>query len=252
MAQSQSEAEKFTAELVWCINQLELGLERQNPDSRQAAETVKILKILKSTKAPMVKKRQAMRNALGDYRKKMREAEKKSLSSMRHSQFVSPAHQRINSRSRFLRHSHKQQSSRDALNADLNSLHIGDGDTACTPASACSAVNSSESFVQGTSSEQLGQSLPSSSGDCGQTVNNNATASVSHNFHFVRSDNTFCFSFDNPNMIVSNVSNTTEDSEEVSSESVADQKKTDEVPVAKNFYQLEKSDNAFCFNFGGS
>ena len=37
-----------------------------------------MLKTLMSSKAPMIKKRQAMRNTFGDYRKKMRDSEKKS------------------------------------------------------------------------------------------------------------------------------------------------------------------------------
>ena len=46
-----------------------------------AAEAVKILKILRNPSAPMVKKRQAMRNTFGDYRKKMAEEEKKQTAS---------------------------------------------------------------------------------------------------------------------------------------------------------------------------
>ena len=43
-----------------------------------AAEAVKVLKILCSSKAPLVKKRQAMRNTFGDYRAKMRKEQTKS------------------------------------------------------------------------------------------------------------------------------------------------------------------------------
>ena len=41
-------------------------------------EAVKILKILQSRKAPLVKKRQAMRNTFGDYRAKMKKEQTKS------------------------------------------------------------------------------------------------------------------------------------------------------------------------------
>lgn len=47
-----------------------------------AQDTLRMIKTLRSPKAPMVKKRQVMRNALGDYRKKMKEGEKKSLNGM--------------------------------------------------------------------------------------------------------------------------------------------------------------------------
>ena len=43
-----------------------------------AMEAVKILKILQSSKAPLIKKRQAMRNAFGDYRTQMRKERAKS------------------------------------------------------------------------------------------------------------------------------------------------------------------------------
>ena len=44
-------------------------------------EAIKVLKILRSDKAPLVKKRQAMRNTFGDYRQKIKEEEKKNATS---------------------------------------------------------------------------------------------------------------------------------------------------------------------------
>ena len=41
-------------------------------------EAVKVLKVLQSSKAPLVKKRQAMRNTFGDYRAKMKKEQAKS------------------------------------------------------------------------------------------------------------------------------------------------------------------------------
>ncbi|CAC5401150.1 unnamed protein product [Mytilus coruscus] len=76
-------ANEFEKELSWCIRQLELGLCNQKPDSRQAAEAIKVLKILRSDKAPLVKKRQAMRNTFGDYRQKIKEEEKKNATKMK-------------------------------------------------------------------------------------------------------------------------------------------------------------------------
>ena len=53
-----------------------------------AMEAVKVLKILQSSKAPLVKKRQAMRNTFGDYRAKMRKEQAKSAAS----KFIYPRH----------------------------------------------------------------------------------------------------------------------------------------------------------------
>ncbi|GFO16179.1 upf0488 protein c8orf33 homolog [Plakobranchus ocellatus] len=114
--------EKFHDELRWCITQLELGLAHQDADSRQAAETVKILKILRSSKAPLVKKRQAMRNALGDYRKKMRESEKKFVSGLRNSKFQPVGNMKAYSKSKFLRQSNSRTSDKDELGSHLSSL----------------------------------------------------------------------------------------------------------------------------------
>lgn len=43
----------------------------------KADDTVKNLKILKGNSAPLIKKRQVMKAAMGDYRAKMKEEEKK-------------------------------------------------------------------------------------------------------------------------------------------------------------------------------
>ncbi|KAL4624373.1 hypothetical protein GN956_G17380 [Arapaima gigas] len=69
-------AEQILArELDWCIEQLELGLRTQKSTPKQMEEASRALKTLRSSKAPLVKKRQVMRAMFGDYRKKM-EAEK--------------------------------------------------------------------------------------------------------------------------------------------------------------------------------
>ena len=44
-------------------------------------EAVKALRILQNEKAPLVRKRQVMRNTFGDYRKKMEEEERKFATS---------------------------------------------------------------------------------------------------------------------------------------------------------------------------
>ncbi|XP_051969854.1 UPF0488 protein C8orf33 homolog [Xyrauchen texanus] len=65
--------EQLSRELDWCIEQLELGLRTQKTSSKQREEAGRSLKTLRSSKAPLVKKRQVMRAVSGDYRKKMEE-----------------------------------------------------------------------------------------------------------------------------------------------------------------------------------
>ncbi|KAJ8037798.1 UPF0488 protein C8orf33-like [Holothuria leucospilota] len=78
----ESAAEKFQKELCWCIQQLEMGLANMKPNPRQAQEVEKVLRTLKSPKAPIAKKRQVMRTTFGDYRSKMLEEEKKHAAVM--------------------------------------------------------------------------------------------------------------------------------------------------------------------------
>ncbi|XP_071976348.1 UPF0488 protein C8orf33 homolog [Engystomops pustulosus] len=63
----------FEDELEWCINQLETGLLRRNPTPRQVTDTQRVLRVLRSRKAPFVKKRQVMNQVFGNYRLKMAE-----------------------------------------------------------------------------------------------------------------------------------------------------------------------------------
>nr|XP_014428361.1 uncharacterized protein LOC102459390 [Pelodiscus sinensis] len=87
----------FRDELEWCILQLETGLLRLGPTPEQACgtrcdvfvlfvsvglwnaaeETQRVLRILRSRKAPFVKKRQVMSHVFGDYRLKMAEERKR-------------------------------------------------------------------------------------------------------------------------------------------------------------------------------
>lgn len=66
----------FQDELDWCIQQLETGLLRRNPTPQQEQDTQKILRVLRSRKAPFVKKRQVMNQVFGNYRQKMTEERK--------------------------------------------------------------------------------------------------------------------------------------------------------------------------------
>ncbi|NXD44672.1 CH033 protein, partial [Copsychus sechellarum] len=70
---SQQSDEQLWKEVDWCVNQLELGLKTQKPTPKQAEEALRAIRILRSDKAPLVKKRQLMRAMFGDYRKKMQE-----------------------------------------------------------------------------------------------------------------------------------------------------------------------------------
>ncbi|XP_060777151.1 UPF0488 protein C8orf33 homolog isoform X2 [Neoarius graeffei] len=65
--------QQLSRELDWCIEQLELGLRTQKSSTKQKEEASRALKTLRSSKAPLVKKRQVMRAVSGDYRKKMEE-----------------------------------------------------------------------------------------------------------------------------------------------------------------------------------
>ncbi|XP_071627161.1 UPF0488 protein CG14286 [Temnothorax longispinosus] len=67
----------FELELCWCIQQLEASLATGKLQEKQAHELGKQLHSLKSNTAPLIKKRQIMRNTLGDYREKMAEDERK-------------------------------------------------------------------------------------------------------------------------------------------------------------------------------
>ncbi|XP_028670102.1 UPF0488 protein C8orf33 homolog [Erpetoichthys calabaricus] len=74
-----SSEQQLSRELDWCIEQLELGLKTQKSTAKQVEEATRALKTLHSNKAPLVKKRQVMRNMLGDYRKKMEDERQKQL-----------------------------------------------------------------------------------------------------------------------------------------------------------------------------
>ncbi|XP_007256883.1 UPF0488 protein C8orf33 homolog [Astyanax mexicanus] len=71
--------EQLNRELDWCIEQLELGLRTQKSSAKQKEEASRALKTLRSSKAPLVKKRQVMRAVSGDYRKKMEEEKNKQF-----------------------------------------------------------------------------------------------------------------------------------------------------------------------------
>lgn len=69
--------EQLQRQLDWCIEQLEHGMRSQKATPKQKEEASRALKTLRSSKAPLVKKRQVMRAMAGDYRKKMEEEKSK-------------------------------------------------------------------------------------------------------------------------------------------------------------------------------
>ncbi|XP_036401384.1 UPF0488 protein C8orf33 homolog isoform X2 [Megalops cyprinoides] len=78
-AKELSSEQQLVRELDWCIEQLELGLRTQKSTPKQMEEASRALKTLRSSKAPLVKKRQVMRAMFGDYRKKMEEDKAKQV-----------------------------------------------------------------------------------------------------------------------------------------------------------------------------
>ncbi|GAA6227964.1 UPF0488 protein C8orf33 homolog [Lates japonicus] len=74
-----SAEEQLNRQLDWCIEQLELGMRSQKGTPKQKEEASRALKTLRSSKAPLVKKRQVMRAMTGDYRKKMEEEKNKQF-----------------------------------------------------------------------------------------------------------------------------------------------------------------------------
>uniref|UniRef100_A0A1A7W8N9 Chromosome 8 open reading frame 33 n=1 Tax=Iconisemion striatum TaxID=60296 RepID=A0A1A7W8N9_9TELE len=77
--EEQSAEEQLNRQLDWCIEQLELGLRSQKGTPKQKEEASRALKTLRSSKAPLVKKRQVMRSMAGDYRKKIDEEKNKQF-----------------------------------------------------------------------------------------------------------------------------------------------------------------------------
>lgn len=72
-----SAEEQLNRQLDWCIEQMELGMKSLKTTPKQKEEASRALKTLRSSKAPLAKKRQVMRAMTGDYRQKMEEEKKK-------------------------------------------------------------------------------------------------------------------------------------------------------------------------------
>ncbi|KAH8344210.1 hypothetical protein KR084_008146 [Drosophila pseudotakahashii] len=70
---------QFEVELCWCVQQLQDALDTGKLSQKVAEDTAKNIKVLKSSTAPLIKKRQVMKLSLGDYRLKMQQEEQKLL-----------------------------------------------------------------------------------------------------------------------------------------------------------------------------
>lgn len=204
---AESMAVKFEQELVWCIEQLQLGLETQNPTSRQAVEAEKALKILLSAKAPMIKKRQVMRNTFGDYRKKMAEMERKSSAAVKKG-VISPAVSKNLQKSTFFKKSgSKSVDSGQTIPDGSDELKIKNQSTISdensvaqsSDLSAGGDLNSSFQFsfkIDDSSTVDTVTTQPESSQDI--EAMDNVTDKEGETIQFRKSDNTFRFNFSQP------------------------------------------------------
>ncbi|GFU57690.1 hypothetical protein TNCV_3638451 [Trichonephila clavipes] len=63
----------FEDQIFWCLKHLEEKLQGERVSPREAQSILKSIKLLRSKRTSFVQKRQVMRLACGDYRKKMEE-----------------------------------------------------------------------------------------------------------------------------------------------------------------------------------
>uniref|UniRef100_T1GFC1 Uncharacterized protein n=1 Tax=Megaselia scalaris TaxID=36166 RepID=T1GFC1_MEGSC len=82
---------QFQLELYWCIQQLQNSLNNGKLNEKQIEDVHKNSRILKSSTAPLVKKRQLMKSLFGDYRAKMKDEEKKMGLGSKSIKFTQPA-----------------------------------------------------------------------------------------------------------------------------------------------------------------
>ncbi|XP_055711115.1 UPF0488 protein CG14286 [Phlebotomus papatasi] len=92
-------------ELCWCIQKLELSLSSGMLSQKLAQDAEKTLRILKGANQPLVKKRQVMRNAFGDYRAQMAREEKQLSLASGKIKFTDPKEQKNSAKSYFVKKS---------------------------------------------------------------------------------------------------------------------------------------------------
>ncbi|XP_023160877.2 UPF0488 protein CG14286 [Drosophila hydei] len=102
---------QFELELCWCVQQLQTALDSGKLSQKVAEDTAKNLKTLTSQTAPLIKKRQVMKMALGDYRLKMQQEEKKMLLASKQIKFTAATE--TNTKSSFVKKSALLTSGKD-------------------------------------------------------------------------------------------------------------------------------------------
>nr|XP_017503583.2 UPF0488 protein C8orf33 homolog isoform X2 [Manis javanica] len=80
---AEAQAEQLAWELTWCVEQLQLGLKMQRPSPKQKEQAVGAIRILRSQRTPLPRKRQLMRCLFGDYRAQMEAEWQEALRALR-------------------------------------------------------------------------------------------------------------------------------------------------------------------------
>jgi len=143
-------ASSFENELAWCIQQLELGIvngEKSKDGIKKAADAAKVLKVLRSASAPLVKKRCVMKATFGDYRKKMEAIKKESDSAWKKSGITTLAPDHMPPSSKFIRKSTagcKSQKTDAKLESEHNNENVS-GRNSMAEFAECCSINDGES-----------------------------------------------------------------------------------------------------------
>ncbi|TDG40976.1 hypothetical protein AWZ03_012601 [Drosophila navojoa] len=149
---------QFEVELCWCVQQLQTALQSGNLSQKVAEDTTKNLKVLTSQTAPLIKKRQVMKLALGDYRSKMQQEEKKMLLASKQIKFTTADENKP--KSSFVKKSALLTSGKDfRFNFALPSNNNNENEAAAgqaqdVPQTAAAATNISNSLQLSTGKEE--------------------------------------------------------------------------------------------------
>ena len=109
-AQGGGGESSFELELEWCIAQLVIGSQRADASKAQRQENEKLVRVLRSEKTPLPRKRQLMRNLFGDYRSRMKKEPLPDRLKARSAPSISSIESKVSdSRGRFFKKSSLQQ-----------------------------------------------------------------------------------------------------------------------------------------------
>lgn len=135
---------QFQIELYWCIQQLQNSLSIGKLNEKQIDEVHKNIRILKSSTAQLVKKRQLMKSLYGDYRAKMKDEEKKLGLGSKSVKFTQPA---TSNTSSFVKKSAILTSGKDfKFNFNTENLQQQENQPEDVPSKPCQIVPSTETF----------------------------------------------------------------------------------------------------------